>query len=268
MSLGIRLRRRIRTSSSGGNTFSWIVTTNAFETKRLNGSVSISSAHTIVRATTNTTSSYVSIFGPRSWFTESSMARGWKPKSVSSSSRVRPLGSTMSTHVTAYFSTSSRARPTVTSCSSRTSVGVYAITSTRGIAARCRRALFKTCGAAPTPESPEAERESPYRVPAFARPGGTLKVVHLRKAKALKGNRSRSYQFVTPDTVGAEQMIVTVVEVLQGGSTPPHRHGPEVEAAHVILEGRGAAASDPGQKAPRPAPSTLFPPPPQHRPPP
>src|SRR2546427_9641333 len=149
MSLGIRLRRRIRTSSSGGNTFSWIVTTNAFETKRLNGSVSISSAHTIVRATTNTTSSYVSILGPSSWFTESSRARGWNPKSVSSSSRVRPLGSTMSTHVTVYFSTISRARPTVTSCSSRTSVGVYAITSTPGIAARSRPTLFKTCGGRP-----------------------------------------------------------------------------------------------------------------------
>src|SRR2546422_795972 len=166
MSLGIRLRRRIRTSSSGGNTFSWIVTTNAFETKRLNGSVSISSAHTIVRATTNTTSSYVSIFGPRSWFTESSMARGWKPKSVSSSSRVRPLGSTMSTHVTAYFSTSSRARPTVTSCSSRTSVGVYAITSTRGIGARSRPTYFKTLGSAPFAGAGEGKSISGPRVRA------------------------------------------------------------------------------------------------------
>src|SRR5439155_8675178 len=114
----------------------------------------------------NTTSSYVSNFGARSWFTESSRARGWKANRVSNSSRVRPPGSTMSTHVTEYFSTSSRARPTVTSCSSRTSVGLYAITSTLGIAARSRPTYIKTLGAAPLPAAGEGKSISGPRVRA------------------------------------------------------------------------------------------------------
>ena len=76
-----------------------------------------------------------------------------------------------------------------------------------------------------------------------------MKVVHLRNAKALKGNRSKSFQLITPETVRAEQMLVTIVEVLPGGSTPPHKHGPEVESAYVILEGKGEVLSDRDKKA-------------------
>ena len=86
-----------------------------------------------------------------------------------------------------------------------------------------------------------------------------MKVVHLRKAKALKGNRSRSYQLVTPDTVGAEQMIVTVVEVLPGGSTPPHKHGPEVEVVYFVLEGKGEVVSDREKKIVGPDAGIFFP---------
>jgi len=86
-----------------------------------------------------------------------------------------------------------------------------------------------------------------------------LKVVHLRKAKALKGNRSRSFQLLTLETVRAEQMLVTVVEVLPGGSTPPHKHGPEVESAYFILEGRGEVVSDRETKAVGPDTGIFFP---------
>ncbi|OGS60265.1 MAG: hypothetical protein A3K59_10355 [Euryarchaeota archaeon RBG_19FT_COMBO_69_17] len=56
-SRGFFFRSRIRMSSSWGNTLSWIVTTNFRETNRESWSVSISSAHTIVRATMKRTSS-------------------------------------------------------------------------------------------------------------------------------------------------------------------------------------------------------------------
>lgn len=72
--------------------------------------------------------------------------------------------------------------------------------------------------------------------------GGTVKVVQVRKAKALKGNRSRSFQLLTPDTVGTENMLITFVEMLPKGITPPHEH-PHVESMYFILEGRGEAIS-------------------------
>jgi len=86
-----------------------------------------------------------------------------------------------------------------------------------------------------------------------------LKVVHLRTAKALKGNRSRSFQLVTPETVRAEQMLVTLVEVLPGGSTPPHKHGPEVESVYFILEGKGEAISDREKRLVGPNAAVFFP---------
>ena len=86
-----------------------------------------------------------------------------------------------------------------------------------------------------------------------------MKVVHLRTAKALKGNRSRSFQLVTPETVRAEQMLVTLVEVLPGGSTPPHKHGPEVESVYFILEGKGEAISDREKRLVGPNTVVFFP---------
>jgi len=72
--------------------------------------------------------------------------------------------------------------------------------------------------------------------------GGTVKVVHVRNAKALKGNRSRSFQLLTPKTVGTENILITFVEVLPNGRTPPHEH-PHVESMYFILEGRGEVTS-------------------------
>src|SRR3970282_1264085 len=72
--------------------------------------------------------------------------------------------------------------------------------------------------------------------------GGSVKVVQVRKAKALKGNRSRSFQLLTPDTVGTENMLITFVEVLPKGITPLHEH-PHVESMYFILEGRGEVIS-------------------------
>ncbi len=103
------------------------------------------------------------------------------------------------------------------------------------------------------------DEESPYPEGAFATPGGNLKVVHLQTAKALKGNRSRSFQLVTPDTVGTEHLLFTLVEVLPGGSTPPHKHGPEVESVYFILEGRGEVASDREKRGVGPNTAVFFP---------
>lgn len=75
----------------------------------------------------------------------------------------------------------------------------------------------------------------PGRVPV---PGGTVKVVELRKAKALKGDKSRSFQVINPENVGSRRFMITVVEVRPGGSTPPHEHR-TVESMYYILEGRG-----------------------------
>src|SRR5207237_339736 len=89
----------MRTSSSDGNAGPWIVMTNFLATKRESWSVSISSAHTIARATTNTMSSYSSTFGESFRFCASSSASGWQPNNVPSSSSVRSFGSTTSTQV-------------------------------------------------------------------------------------------------------------------------------------------------------------------------
>jgi len=76
----------------------------------------------------------------------------------------------------------------------------------------------------------------------FARNGGPMKVVHRSKAKALKGNRSRSFQLVGPDSTGARKFMITVVHVRPGGSTPLHEHK-TVESMYYILEGRAEVSS-------------------------
>ena len=65
-----------------------------------------------------------------------------------------------------------------------------------------------------------------------------MKVVELRKSKALKGDKSRSYQLINPDNVGSRRFMITLVEVRPGGSTPLHEHR-TVESMYYILEGRG-----------------------------
>jgi mannose-6-phosphate isomerase-like protein (cupin superfamily) len=69
-----------------------------------------------------------------------------------------------------------------------------------------------------------------------------MKVVPRTKAKALKGDRSLSYQLVTPANVGSRKFIITVVDIRPGGSTRPHEHR-TVESMYYILEGRGEVLS-------------------------
>ena len=65
-----------------------------------------------------------------------------------------------------------------------------------------------------------------------------MKVVELRKSKALKGDKSRSYQLINPDNVGSRRFMITLVEERPGGSKPLHEHR-TVESMYYILEGRG-----------------------------
>ena len=74
-----------------------------------------------------------------------------------------------------------------------------------------------------------------------------MKVVEVRKAKALKGDKSRSYQLINPDNVGSRRFMITLVEVRPGGSTPPHEHR-TVESMYYILEGRGEVPTGKGGK--------------------
>jgi len=69
-----------------------------------------------------------------------------------------------------------------------------------------------------------------------------MKVVPRKKAKALKGDRSLSYQLITPTNVGSRKFIITVVDVRPGGSTRLHEHR-TVESMYYILEGRGEVLS-------------------------
>lgn len=74
-----------------------------------------------------------------------------------------------------------------------------------------------------------------------------MKVVHLHKTKALKGDKSRSYQLITPDNVGSHRFMITVVEIRPGGSTPPHEHR-TAESMYYILEGRGEIPASKGKR--------------------
>src|SRR5712691_6330212 len=71
---------------------------------------------------------------------------------------------------------------------------------------------------------------------------GPMKVVRRKGAKALKGDKSLSYQLISPGTVGSRKFMITVVDVRPGGSTPVHEHR-TVESMYYILEGRGEVTS-------------------------
>lgn len=73
-----------------------------------------------------------------------------------------------------------------------------------------------------------------------------MKIVDLRKAKALKGDKSRSYQLVNPDNVGSRRFMITVVEVRPGGTTPAHEHR-TVESMYYVIEGRGQVPNEKGR---------------------
>jgi len=86
-----------------------------------------------------------------------------------------------------------------------------------------------------------------------------MKVVSRKKAKALKGDRSLSYQLITPSNVGSRKFLITVVEVRPGGSTPLHEHR-TVESMYYILEGRGEVLSGRERKVLGPDTAVYFPP--------
>ena len=85
-----------------------------------------------------------------------------------------------------------------------------------------------------------------------------MKVVHRSKTKALKGDRSLSYQLITPDTVGSRRFLITVVDVKPGGSTPLHEHR-TVESMYYIIEGRGEVSSRRERKVVGPDTAVYFP---------
>ena len=69
-----------------------------------------------------------------------------------------------------------------------------------------------------------------------------MKVVRRSNAKALNGDKSLSYQLISPTAVGSRRFMITVVDVRPGGSTPVHEHR-TVESMYYILEGRGEVTS-------------------------
>lgn len=86
---------------------------------------------------------------------------------------------------------------------------------------------------------------SKWRLRVLVR-GRSVKVIELRKTKALKGDKSRSYQLINPDNVGSRRFMITLVEVRPGGSTPPHEHR-TVESMYFVLEGRGEVPTAKGK---------------------
>ncbi|HLB67570.1 MAG TPA: cupin domain-containing protein [Thermoplasmata archaeon] len=85
-----------------------------------------------------------------------------------------------------------------------------------------------------------------------------MKVVQRKKAKALKGDRSLSYQLISPSSVGSRKFLITVVEVRPGGSTPLHEHR-TVESMYYILEGRGEVLSGREKRILGPDTAVYFP---------
>ena len=85
-----------------------------------------------------------------------------------------------------------------------------------------------------------------------------MKVVQRKKAKALKGDRSLSYQLISPSSVGSRKFLITVVEVRPGGSTPLHEHR-TVESMYYILEGRGEVLSGRDKRILGPDTAVYFP---------
>ena len=85
-----------------------------------------------------------------------------------------------------------------------------------------------------------------------------MKVVSRKKSKALKGDRSLSFQLITPSNVGSRKFLITVVDVRPGGSTPLHEHR-TVESMYYILEGRGEVQSGREKKVLGPDTAVYFP---------
>jgi len=85
-----------------------------------------------------------------------------------------------------------------------------------------------------------------------------MKIVQRKSAKALKGDKSLSYQVISPSNVGSRKFLITVVEIRPGGSTPVHEHR-TVESMYYILEGRGEVTSGHEKKVLGPETAAYFP---------
>src|SRR2546422_974416 len=94
--------------------------------------------------------------------------------------------------------------------------------------------------------------------PFLAHDGGRMKVMHRKDATAFEGDKSLSYQVISPDNVGSRKFLVTVVDIRPGGSTPVHEHR-TVESMYYILEGRGEVTSGRERKVVRPGTAVYFP---------
>ncbi len=93
---------------------------------------------------------------------------------------------------------------------------------------------------------------------SLAAGGGPMKVVRRKAAKALKGDKSLSYQLISPSTVGSRKFMITLVDVRPGGSTPVHEHR-TVESMYFIVEGRGEVTSGRETKVLGPDTAVYFP---------
>src|SRR3990172_3604265 len=105
------------------------------------------------------------------------------------------------------------------------------MTSTRTIAAPRSQGPYKGCeviaragnlASAPRTNAVDVGKskwDRPHRVR-----GGHMKIVRRKGAKVLKGDRSLSYQLVGPDSTGAREVMITVVDVRPGGGPAPPPH--------------------------------------------
>ena len=87
--------------------------------------------------------------------------------------------------------------------------------------------------------------------------GPSVQVVQRKKARVLKGYKSLSYQLVGPRK-GSRKILLTVVHVSAGGSTPIHEHR-TVDSAYYILEGRGEVSDGKGKRVVGPDTAIFFP---------
>src|SRR3989454_9944132 len=88
--------------------------------------------------------------------------------------------------------------------------------------------------------------------------GGPMKIVQRKSARALKGDKSLSYQVISPSNVGSRKSLITVVEIRPGGSTPVHEPR-TVESMYYTLEGRGEVTSGHEKKVLGPETAASFP---------
>jgi mannose-6-phosphate isomerase-like protein (cupin superfamily) len=85
-----------------------------------------------------------------------------------------------------------------------------------------------------------------------------MRIMRLQDAKVLLGNKSRSFQLVGPDSVGARKFMITLVDVRPGGTTPLHEHR-TVESMYFVIEGRAEVLTQRERKVVGPNTAVYFP---------